>query len=113
MTNAADPARGIVRGVAMDRLAEVRRMMAERDVLLGIDHLDNQRQVVAELQQVCRVQHALGAEAGQAAEDGSAGESLAPQSLDERGGKRLALEAVILADVNANQPLFAVQNAHG
>ena len=81
-------------------------------MLLGVDDLDDQRQVLGQLQQVGRVDDAARAEAGEAPQHGGPREALLAQALDQRVGEGLAVPAVALADEDAHQPLLAVEDAH-
>ncbi len=82
------------------------------DVLLRVNDLDDDGQVLGEPQDVRRVQHAPGAEAGHRVEDGRPGEALLAQPLQERHGERLVMPFVRLPDEDPHQDLFAVEDAH-
>ena len=83
------------------------------DVLLRVHHLDDQGKVLREPLEHRGVKHAAGAEAPDAPDDRGPRVAVPAETLEERHPERLVMPPVGLADEDAHQDLFAVENAHG
>src|SRR5262249_12737200 len=81
-------------------------------MLLGIDDLDDQREVCGELQDAGGVQDRIRAKASHAAQDGGAGQMLRPEQLDQRGVERSPLPLVAFADEDPPDDLLALDPSH-
>src|SRR5207247_1427325 len=82
--------------------------------LLGLYHLDDERQVEGEAQHLLGVHDARGAEPGHPTDHRRAGEPLLAELLEQRLVQRLAVVFVALADEDAPQRALAFESVgHG
>src|SRR6185295_19494031 len=82
------------------------------DLLLGLDALDDDRQIQRQLEKLRRVHPGAGAEAHYPAGDCRAGVMTFAQQLDDGPVKRLTLVLVALSDVDAHQHALTLQTVH-
>ena len=79
----------------------------------SLDHLDYQRQVCGEVQELLGVKDAVGAKTAQTAQDRGPCKTLFPQELDKRLVERFVVIAITLSDEDPHQYILANQFAHG
>src|SRR3989442_11302187 len=80
------------------------------DRLLGLPHLDDERQIERQPQHLLRVDHARGAVPRDPPQHSSAGQPLLAELLEQRLIQRFAVVLVALADENAHQGALALES---
>jgi hypothetical protein len=81
-------------------------------VLLGVDDLDDDGKIFRQPQNVRGVQDASGSKTGNSPKHRGPGEAFLPKALEQGHVQRLAVPAIGLADVDAGEDLFSVQDTH-